>query len=104
MAAGGDIQLAVNDEGRGAVVFGTNELSASLFEPSTGWQTPERLVAADARAFDVGLDRDVHARGEALAEIEARTRQARSVGQQNAVAQALMGACQRAESERNTNL
>jgi hypothetical protein len=50
--------LAVNDEGRGVAVWVTRieELWASLFDPATGWQTPERLVGSDARATNVGLD------------------------------------------------
>jgi hypothetical protein len=35
---------------------------ASLFEPATGRQMPERLVPSDVRTFDVGLD----AQGNAL--------------------------------------
>jgi hypothetical protein len=50
--------MAANDEGRGVVVWSValNELWASLFEPATGWQTPERLVPSELRTFDVGLD------------------------------------------------
>jgi hypothetical protein len=60
----GVVQLAVNDEGRGVAVWVTNteELWASLFEPATGWQVPERLVGSAARAASVGLD----AQGSAL--------------------------------------
>jgi hypothetical protein len=54
----GGVVLAVNDEGRGVAVWATRieELWASLFEPATGWQVPERLVGSDARAASVGLD------------------------------------------------
>ncbi len=64
-------------------------------------QTREQLEANRSRTQELNaqmeqLDRDVRARGDALTEIEARARQARSVGQQTAVVQALMSMCARA--------
>lgn len=60
-------------------------------------QTREQLTANRARTQELTanielLDRDVRTRGDALSEIEARARQAQSVGQQSAVVKALMGA------------
>jgi hypothetical protein len=64
-------------------------------------QTREQLAKNRSRTQELNaqmeqLDRDVRTRGDALTEIETRARQARSVGQQTAVVQALMSTCARA--------